>query len=271
MPQFAEAISVSLAGLENLIVRSSLAAAQYAQDAPDFQRIGKEAEVDVILTGALLCVGEQLRLTTELVEVPSGTLLWSHSSQATVKQLLELHDNLLQGVVEALLPSLSAGEHASLRQDRPASATAYRLYLEANEFSRQWENLPAAIKMYEQCVSVDPNYAPAWARLGRARWLWDKYTSGSREGLRAANEAFQKALQLSPDLPLTHHLYTHLQVTRAGPKRLCSGCSSGPGEGEATPNCLPGLGTFAATVGCCSRRWSLIKRLAVWIRRSRRA
>jgi tetratricopeptide (TPR) repeat protein len=126
--------------------------------------------------------------------------------------LLELHDDLVQRVVEALLPSLSAGEHASLRQDRPASATAYRLYLEANESSRQWEKLPAAIKMYEQCVSVDPNYAPAWARLGRARWLWDKYTSGSREGLRAADEAFQKALQLSPDLPLTHHLYTHLQV-----------------------------------------------------------
>jgi eukaryotic-like serine/threonine-protein kinase len=207
-----EAISVSLAGLENVIVRSSLAAGQFPEDALDFQRIGKEAEVDVILTGALLSVGEHLRLTAQLVEVPSGTLLWSHSSQATVKQLLELHDNLVRRIVDALLPSLSSGEHAALRQDRPASPTAYRLYLQANETSRQWEQLPAAIEMYEQCVSTDPNYAPAWARLGRARWLQDKYTLGSREGLRAADEAFQKALQLSPDLPLTHHLYTHLQV-----------------------------------------------------------
>jgi|HubBroStandDraft_1064217.scaffolds.fasta_scaffold02739_2 serine/threonine protein kinase/tetratricopeptide (TPR) repeat protein len=207
-----EAISVSLAGLQSLIVRSSLGAARYAQEAPDFQRIGKEAEVDVVLTGALLPVGEQLRLTTQLVEVPGGTLLWSHSSQATVKELLELHDDLVRRVVEALLPSLNVSENAVLRQDRPSSATAYQLYLQANESGRDWEKLPAAIETYEQCVSIDPGYAPAWARLGRARWLWDKYSRGSREGLRSADEAFQKAFQLNPDLSLTHNLYTHLQV-----------------------------------------------------------
>jgi TolB-like protein len=212
-----EAISISLAGLDHLIVRSSLAAAQYSEGAPDFQKIGKEAEVDVILTGALLPVGGQLRLTTQLVEVPSGTLLWSHSSQATVKELLDLHDDLVRGVVQALLPSLSVSAHAALQQDRPASPTAYRLYLEANEASREWEKLPAAIGMYEQCLQLDPKYAAAWTRLGRARWVLDKYTRGSREGLRSADEAFQKAFQLNPDLPLAHHLYTHLQVDQGRP------------------------------------------------------
>jgi len=207
-----EAISISLAGTDNLVVRSSLAAAQYSQDAPDFQKIGREAEVDVILTGALLPVGEQLRLTAQLVEAPSGTLVWSHSSQATVKELLQLHDDLVHRVIEALLPSLNPSECPSLQKDRPVSATAYHIYLQANEIGREWENLQEAIELYERCVNLDPEYAPAWARLGRARWLWDKYTRGSREGLRAADEAFQKALQLNPDLPLAHHLYTHLQV-----------------------------------------------------------
>ena len=207
-----EAISVSLAGVEHLIVRSSLAAAQYAHDALDLQRIRKEAEVDAILTGALLPVGERLRLTTQLVEVPNGTLLWSHTSQVTVKELLELHDDLVRRVVEALLPSLSERAHAVLQQDRPLNPTVYQLYLQANEFSREWEKLPAAIELYEKCLVMDPKYAPAWARLGRARWLWDKYNIGSAESLRAADDAFQKALQLSPDLPLAHHLYTHLQV-----------------------------------------------------------
>jgi tetratricopeptide (TPR) repeat protein len=156
--------------------------------------------------------------------VPSGTLLWSHSSQATVKELLDLHDDLVRRVVEALLPSLNVSEHAALRQDRPTSATAYRLYLQANESARDWEKLPAAIEMYEHCVTIDPGYAPAWARLGRARWLCDKYSRGSREGLRSADEAFQKAFQLNPDLSLTHNLYTHLQVdqgrTQEALKRL---------------------------------------------------
>jgi serine/threonine protein kinase len=207
-----EAITVSLASLENLIVRSSIVASRYSAEALDLQRIAGEAEVDVVLTGALLNVGEQLRITTQLAEVPSGTVIWSHSSQATTGQLLELHDDLVRRVVESLLPSLTVQEHQSLQRDRPASPTVYQLYLRANEFSRQWENLPAAMELYERCVSLDTSYAPAWARLGRARWLWDKYNLGSAEGLRSANEAFQQALQLNPNLTLAHNLYTHLQV-----------------------------------------------------------
>jgi serine/threonine protein kinase/Flp pilus assembly protein TadD len=207
-----EAITVSLAGLENLVVRSSLAASQYSTDAPDLQKIAKEAEVDVVLTGALLSVGDRLRITTQLVEVPSGTLLWSHSSQATNRELLDLHDDLVGRVVESILPSLTAQEHQSLQQDRPASATVYQLYLQANESSRQWENLPGSIEMYERCVSLEPSYAAAWARLGRARWLCDKYKAGSLEGLGSADEAFQTALRLNPNLTLAHNLYTHVQI-----------------------------------------------------------
>jgi serine/threonine protein kinase/tetratricopeptide (TPR) repeat protein len=207
-----EAITVSLGGLENLVVRSSIAASRFSIEAPDLQKIAKEAEVDVVLTGALFSLGEQLRITTQLVEVPSGTLLWSYASQGTNRELLEFHDDLVSRVVESILPSLTVQEHQSLQQDRPASATVYQLYLQANEFSRRWENVPGAIEMYERCVSLDPSYAPAWARLGRARWLSDKYQLGSLEGLSAADDAFQTALRLNPNLTLAHNLYTPLQV-----------------------------------------------------------
>src|SRR5260370_18336716 len=101
-----EAITVSLAGLENLVVRSSLVASRYSTEAPDLQKIAKEAEVDVVLTGALLSVGERLRITAQLIEVPSGTLIWSHSSEATNRELLERHDDLVVRVVDSILPSL---------------------------------------------------------------------------------------------------------------------------------------------------------------------
>jgi len=207
-----ESITVSLSSLENLAVRSSLIAAQYAQDVPDFQKIADETEVDVILSGTLLPVGEQIRITAQLVEVPGGAVLWSHSSDVSARQLLELHDELVNRVVEAVLPALSPKDVAALQQDRPASPTVYQLYLRANEFSRGWQNLPAAIGLYEQCVQLEPRYAPAWARLGRARWLHDKYTAASAAGLRTAEEAFQKAFDLAPDLPLAHNFYTYLQV-----------------------------------------------------------
>src|SRR5262249_15952635 len=198
--------------LEDLVVRSSIGADRYAHQSPDLKKIAAEEDVDVVLTGALLQVGEQLRITTQLVEAPSGTLLWSHSSQSTIRELLQLHDDLVRRVVESILPSLSVGEHKALQQDRPANAMVYELYLRANELARRRENLPAAMEHYGRCVAMDRCYAPAWARLGRARWLWDKYNLGSQEGLQAADDAFQASFRLNPNLALAHNFYTHLQV-----------------------------------------------------------
>jgi eukaryotic-like serine/threonine-protein kinase len=207
-----EAITVSLTGLNDFVVRSSIVAAQYASDSPDLKRIAKEAEVDVVLTGTLLHFGEQLRITTQLVEAPSGTMLWSHTSQGTIRDLLQLHDDLVRRIVDSMLPSLGPRDQKTLKEDRPASATVYELYLRANELSRKWENLPAAIEQYQRCVALDSSYAPAWAKLGRARWLSDKYSLGSADGLRTADDAFQSALRLNPNLALAHNLYTALQV-----------------------------------------------------------
>jgi serine/threonine protein kinase/Tfp pilus assembly protein PilF len=207
-----EAITASLAGLDGLVVRSSIVADRYANEAPDLKKIAVEEDVDVVLTGALLMVGEQLRISTQLMEAPSGTLLWSHSAQSSTRELLELHDDLVRRVVESVLPSLSVREHQALQHDRPANAMVYELYLRANELARERENLPAAIEQYERCVEMDASYAPAWARLGRARWLWNKYSLSSQEGLDVADQAFQTAFRLNPNLAVAHNLYTHLQV-----------------------------------------------------------
>lgn len=205
-----DAIAASLAGLNSLIVRSSLAAARFAGPAPDLKEIAREADVDVVLTGTLLRAGTQLRLATQLVEAPSGTLIWSRSSQVELRDIFQLQDTLVSSVVESLALPLTAGERRLLSHDAPASASAYDLYLRANELMRHRDS--GAIALYEQCVAKDPQYAPAWAGLGRSRWLVDKYASGSSEKIEEAGVAVRRALELNPDLPLAHNLYTHIQV-----------------------------------------------------------
>ena len=207
-----DAIAASLAGLSSLVVRSSLAAARFAGPAPDLKEIAKEADVDVVLTGTLLRAGTQLRLATQLVEAPSGTLIWSRSSQVELRDIFQLQDTLVSSVVESLALPLTAGERHLLAHDAPASASAYDLYLRANELSRNRSSLSIAVELYEKCVKKDPEYAPAWARLGRARWLADKYEAGSTEKMAEADAALRRALELNPDLPLAHNFYTHIQV-----------------------------------------------------------
>ena len=207
-----DAIAASLAGLSSLVVRSSLAAARFAEAVLDLREIAKEVDVDTVLTGTLLRAGTQLRLTTQLVEAPGGTLIWSKTSQVELRDIFQLQDTLVSGVLESLALPLTAGERQQLAHDAPASATAYDLYLRANEAGKEFSGFSEAIALYEQCVALDPAYAPAWARLGRARWLVGKFSEGAEQKLVEGRGAIERALELNPDLPLAHNLYTNIQV-----------------------------------------------------------
>lgn len=212
----ADAISTSLSGVGSLVVRSTLTAAKFAADADDLEKIGQQAGVDVVLTGTLLRAGTQLRVTAQLVEVEGGTLLWSETSQVTLGDIFQLQDDLTQRIVTSLKLPLTAREHRLLNLNVPASARAYEWYLRASQLSLEASTWNAALELYERCVAEDPQYAPAWARLGRMYRLMAKYgEDSSAADVGRAEAAFLRALELNPDLPLAHTNYAALEVDMA--------------------------------------------------------
>ena len=214
-----DAVTCSLSGLESLIVRSSLVASRYAGPAADTRAIGAEADVDVVVTGTLLRSGSGLRVHTQLTDVASGTLLWSHSSQAAVGDLFDLQDELARGIVDSIAAPLTARDRERLASNVPASKAAYDWFLRGNQLSvdpRQWA---VARDLYERCLTEDPRFAPAWARLGRLYHLETKYIESGEgraqavaDGHARAEAAFKRALELNPDLPIAHKLYAHLEA-----------------------------------------------------------
>jgi serine/threonine protein kinase/tetratricopeptide (TPR) repeat protein len=213
-----DAITSSLSGLESLVVRSSAVAERFAGATPDLARIAAEAAVEAVVYGTLLRAGEQVRVATQLVEAPSGVLLSSRTSQVRLQDIFALQDQLAHEIVTSLAVPLSAGDQARLRQGAPAGAHAYELYLRANNLADNHRVLPDARDLYLACLAEDPAYAPAWARLGRVYRIMAKYVhdGDARENLRAADEAFQKALALDPDLAIAHNLYTYFELEELG-------------------------------------------------------
>jgi len=208
-----EAVASSLSGLESLVVRSSVFAARFAGEALDPKRIATEADVDVVLTGTLLRGGEKLRVSTQLTEVPAGTLLWSQTWQVALGDIFQVHDELTSHIVESLALPLTTREQRMLKRDVPCSASAYELYLRGNQLSQDSKQWTVARDVYLRCVEEDPRYAPAWARLGRTYHVIGKYlNSGERESLDRAASAFRRALELNPDLAIAHKLYAQLEV-----------------------------------------------------------
>ena len=208
-----EALTTALSGLKSMVVRSSLAASRFSAGTQDLKTIAAEADVDLIVTGTLLSTGDEIRVTAQLTDAASGTLMCSHSTQASIGHVFRLQDELTECVVEALSLQLTSREQRILRQDVPSDPKAYEYYLRGNQFSRDPKQWNAARDLYLRCVEADPCYAPAWARLGRIHHLMAKYlTTGAGEGLQRAESAFRQALDLNPDLAIAHKFYAQLEV-----------------------------------------------------------
>jgi TolB-like protein len=214
-----EAMTTSLSGLKSVVVRSSLAASRFAAGTQDLKTIAAEAHADLIVTGTLLSTGDEIRVTAQLTEAATGTLMCSRSTQTTIGHVFRLQDELTECLVEALSLQLTSQEQRVLRHDVPADPKAYEHYLRGNQFSHDSKQWGAARDLYLKCLDADPCYAPAWARLGRIRHVMSKYLdAGSGEGLKQSEAAFRQALDLNPDLAIAHKFYAQLEVDlgRAG-------------------------------------------------------
>jgi len=212
-----DAISGSLATLDSLIVRSTLLASRLvsSQEGVDVLAIAKQTDVDAIVTGTILPDRERLRVSTQLIQAPSGTVLWTHTSEGALSDVFRLQDELVDRIVHSLARPLTSSDQRALKHDVPASAISYELYLRANQLSTGYEtaNMIMARDLYLRSVDLDPQYAPAWASLGRIYRMIGKYGAGDlAENLARAEHAFQKAFALNRDLPLAHHYYTSLEI-----------------------------------------------------------
>jgi len=90
----------------------------------------------------------------------------------------------------------------------------YERFMRARELTtqRSLESMRLARDLYWTCLAENPNFAPAWAWLGRCCWFLDKF-SGRRSTMpELAEAAFDRAFSLDPDLASAHQFYTLLQV-----------------------------------------------------------
>jgi serine/threonine-protein kinase len=208
-----DAVSASLANIGSLVVRSSIAASHVAADA-DPRAIALQQRVDMIVVGTLLRLGNQLRVSTQLIDA-AGTLVWSHTDDVTLGDLFQLQDALVEGIVSSLALPLTGRERRLLRHDVPASPVAYEYFLRANELSVQSKEWRVARGLYQRALDEDPRFAPAWAGLARICRLLGKYQrDDSEDNLRRAENALGKSLQLNPELSAAHRLLAQLDVDR---------------------------------------------------------
>ncbi|HEY8132251.1 MAG TPA: protein kinase, partial [Thermoanaerobaculia bacterium] len=206
------AITSSLTGLQSLVMRSPAAAGAFASDSVDLAKLRSDLDVDLVMTGTMMRGGDQLRVTTELAEVPTGTVAWSYSAQLALTDLFQLQDELTRRIIGSLQLPLTEREQRLLRRDVPASPRAHEFYLRAGQLTQSTQEWLIARDLYLRALDEDPHYAPAWARLARIYLLLGKYVGNTAEHFASAESALRKALEINGELPIAHHVYALLEV-----------------------------------------------------------
>ena len=207
-----DALTVSLGCLKSLVVRSSMTAARFTGERIDPKTVAAEVDVDMIVTGTLMRAGDAVRVTAQLTDASTGSLVWSDMAQADFGDVFRLQDDLTHRIVASLSLPLTKRDAQLLHHDVPATAKAYEYFLRGNQLSYDSKQYAVARDWYQRAVDEDPKFAPAWARLGRIHHVLAKYIdTGAEDGFVRAEAAFRRALALNPELTIAHKLYAQLE------------------------------------------------------------
>src|SRR5439155_16016344 len=165
--------------------------------------IGRALDVNSVLEGSVRKSGNRLRITVQLINATDGYHLWSERYDREMKDIFDVQDEITLAVVDALkLKLLGDAKDAVLKRYHTNNSAAYQAYLKGRALLYQRGlSIPKAIDCFTEAVSLDGEYAQAWAGLA------DGYTTSVYSGfglavvvMPSALEAARRALQFEPDL-----------------------------------------------------------------------
>ena len=200
----AEEILNRLSQIQNLHVASRTSSFRFKGQSVDVGDIGRQLNVAAVLEGSVRKSGEQLRITTQLINAKDGYHLWSHSYDRKLEHIFEIQDDIATRVADALEVTLQVG--ATAESSTTDDVQAYDYYLKGVHFFHRWglRNVRFSIDMFNKAVEVDPRYARAWAALADSYAMICMYWDASDENLAAVNAASMQALELMPELAESH-------------------------------------------------------------------
>ncbi len=205
-------ISNKLSSLSSLGVISRNSADKYAKSNKTSKEIGKELGVNFILEGTIRWAKNKdkesrIRIIPQLVRVSDDTNIWSDAFDRTIDDIFNVQNEIAQNVVDKLGIKIPLGQ--SITGPPPTqNLEAYDYYLKALKFHygpSTGANIKTCVKLYEQAIKLDSNFAAAHAQvsiayMGLFKWYWDRDSLN----LEKASRHLQKAKELNPDIADVH-------------------------------------------------------------------
>jgi TolB-like protein/tetratricopeptide (TPR) repeat protein len=141
----------------------------------DVREIGRRLGVQAVLEGSVRRDGQQLRVTTKLIDVATGYQVWAGSFDGDATDIFALQDRIAGAITDALQQRFAQAPEAGRRGT--SSVRAYELYLLGLKRwnARTDRDLRQALAYFTDALSEDPHFALAYAGLAQTYALLPFY------------------------------------------------------------------------------------------------
>ncbi len=209
-----EDIITGLSRFSELFVIARNSSFQYKGKSPDIRQVGRELGVRYVLEGSIRRAGDRVRISAQLIDAVTGAHRWAERYDREVNDVFAVQDEVSRAIVAILVAQVNKAEAERTLLKPPATWQAYDFFMRASDIfiaarsSLSAAKLHEARQLLERSISLDPNYARAYATLSHTHllaWMFrldEDYLSPS--GLERAHQLARKAVQLDPNLPIGH-------------------------------------------------------------------
>lgn len=196
----ADSLITQLSANRKFSIRSTEAVLKYAETEKDAISIGRELNVDAVLSGTIQTSDAKIRANIQLHDTQSGDTIWADKFEVKSDDFFELQDQISSQAAEAL--TIEIGKNSTV-QKTPKNPEVYQKYIKYRFFweSRTEEGLRTSLNCAREIVAAEPNFplgyvsvADSYLLLGHHLYLPPHKVYGN------VKAAVEKALELDPNL-----------------------------------------------------------------------
>jgi TolB-like protein/Tfp pilus assembly protein PilF len=202
----AESIINTLSQHPELRVIARNSAFHYKGKELDARQIGRELGVDSVLLGTLHLTGEQLTISTELIDVADGWQLFGSTYRRKFSELLEIQYEIASEISTAIQTNFKGVEERRRFRRYTDNPEAFRAYLKGRYYWNKYtkESLEKAIECFREAIDVDPTYALAYAGMADSYYRLSNQQLSPSFAAPKAKAAAIRALEIDPTLAEAH-------------------------------------------------------------------
>jgi len=211
-----ETLITELGKISALRVISRQSTMQYKGTKKTMPQIAGELKINAVVEGSVLCVGDRVRVSAQLIEAAPERHLWADSYDRRFHDVLALHSEIARTVAKQIKVTLTPQEEMRLAGSRGVNPAASEAYFRSRYFldRRTKADIDEALVATQQAIELDPTFAPAYASQSEVYLALGLYEpTRETELLAKAQAASLKALELDNSLSAAHYTLAAIHGT----------------------------------------------------------